>query len=67
MIVEGKVYIVIEKNNLDNPVYEVFGRQSDFSVWYIDNFSGCTEDYNERFETEIRTVNFSVNVEINQW
>ena len=67
MIVEGKVYIVLEKDYPHDPVYEVFGRESDYIEWYRDYIKDRgREAYEERFKTEFRTVNFSVNVEINQ-
>ena len=67
MIVEGKVYIVIEKDYPHDPVYEVFGRESDYVEWYRDYIKEHgPEAYKERFKTEFRTVNFSVNVEINK-
>lgn len=75
MIVEGKVYIVIEKNNPDDPVYEVFGTEAEYLQWYRDLIRGKGDQYydgpgpeyfNERFMLEVRAVNFSVNVEINQ-
>lgn len=69
MILEGKVYIVIEKDNPNDPIYEVFGCQQDYSDWYMENYGNPSqgyEDYEKRFMLEVRTVNFSVNVEINQ-
>lgn len=66
MILEGKVYIVIEKDNPNDPIYEVFGCQQDYSDWYMENYGTRIESYDQRFMLEVRTVNFSVNVGINQ-
>lgn len=75
MVAQGKVYIVIEKDNLSDPVYEVFGTEAEYLQWYRDLIRGNgdqyydgpgPEYYNERFMTVTRTVNFSLSVNINE-
>ena len=57
MILEGKVIIVSDSQG----IVEVFGRQSDFTYWQLEENIDL-DDY----EVEERAVNFSVSMEIGQ-
>jgi len=57
MIVKGKVIIVSDSSG----IVEVFGRQSDFTHWQLEENIDL-DDY----DVEERAVNFSVSVEIAQ-
>jgi hypothetical protein len=57
MIVEGRVIIVSDSSG----IVEVFGRESDFTRWQLDENIDL-DDY----EVEVRAVNFSLSVEVGQ-
>ena len=59
MIIEGGVIVVQDRDT--NDVIEVFSRMRDYQNWLSD--TGTDPD---RVFAEFYTVNFSLNVEINQ-
>ena len=57
MIIQGQVIIVSN----DHGVVEVFGQESDFNYWKFEEGIDIKD-----YDVEVRAVNFSVKVEINQ-